>query len=413
MNPEHLQQVGLALGLGLLVGLQRERTEAQTAGIRTFTLIALLGVLSGMASRDADGWITGGAFVALALVLLVGEVATWRTGRVDPGITTGVAALLTFAIGVTLAFGHTLVAVFVGGATMILLQWKHPLHRLAERIGREDFRALTRLVLLALVILPVLPNESYGPYDVLNPFEIWLMIVLIVGISLAAYVAYKLMGPTHGLLAAGTLTGLISSTAATVGFARKSGESSDYRIAAAVAIAIASTMTLVRVLLEIAIVAPSILPGTAAPLGTMLAFMALTSGGLFLAARGHLEELSPEREPPVGLGVAMIFGLLYAVVLLAVAAARDFLGEGGLYGVAGLSGLTDMNAITLSTAQLARRGEVEAGLAWKVILVGALANLVFKAGTVMVLARGRTRAMVGATFALWLAAGGLMLWLWP
>lgn len=409
-----LLQIGLALGLGLLIGLQRERTEGGVAGIRTFPLIALLGVLTGLAAGALGGWLVAAAFLALAGLLIVGTLGSWRGGRVDPGITTEVAALVTLGIGVALSLGYTVMAVVVAGATVILLQWKHPLHRFVEQLGRDDLRALTHLVLIALVVLPLLPDRSFGPYDVLNPFRIWLMVVLIVGLSMAAYVAYKLLGPRGGPLAAGAFGGLISSTAATVSFAR-SGEGEDGWAAsgAALAIVVASAISFLRVLFEIAVVAPSTLYRMAPPLGLMMLVLALASAALFpLVGRGR-GVATEERGPPSSIPTALVFGLLYAVVLVAVAFASDRFGRSGMFVVAGLSGLTDMDAITLSTAQLVRTGEVAVDTGWRLVLIGGLANLVFKGIAVAVIARGRIRTLVGAAFGVSILFGAVLLWLWP
>lgn len=407
-------QIGLGLGLGLLVGLQRQRTESEVAGIRTFPLITVLGVLSGLLAGELGGWVVAAALVAVAALLVAGDIATFLRGEIDPGITTEAAALVMFSVGVLLSLGRTAVAVVVTGVALVLLQWKLPLHRLAERMGREDFRAVTRLALIGLVILPLLPDRTYGPYGVLNPFQIWLMVVLIVGISLAAYVAYKLLGPRGGSVAAGALGGLISSTAATIGLARRSGGAGQ-AAGAAVAIVIAGTIVFVRVLFEIAVVAPAILPVVGPPVAVMMLGMGLIAGMLFRIARSELGrgEAREEREPPSTLGAALAFGLLYAAVLFGVAWAKEEFGTRGMFVVAGLSGLTDMDAITLSTAQLVRSGDVAATTGWRLILVGGIANLVFKGAAVALLAQRRTRLPVGAAFAASIALGVALLWLWP
>lgn len=407
-------QIGIALGLGLLVGLQRQRTESEIAGIRTFPLITVLGLLSGLLALEFGGWVVAAALVALAALLVIGDVATFLRGEIDPGMTTEVAALVMFAVGVLISLERAAIGVVVAGAVLVLLQWKLPLHRLAARMGREDFRAVTRLALVALVILPLLPDRTFGPYGVLNPFQIWLMVVLIVGISLAAYVAYKLLGPRGGSVAAGALGGLISSTAATIGLSRRSGRPGEAP-GSAVAIVIAATIVFARVLFEIAVVAPAILPVLAPPLAVMMLGMGLIAAGLFRLARQEIGagERDEEREPPSTLGAALGFGLLYAAVLFAVAAAREEFGSRGMYVVAGLSGLTDMDAITLSTAQLVGSGEIAAATGWRLILVGGIANLVFKGAAVAALAHRRTRVLVGAAFAGAIVVGVALLWLWP
>ncbi len=216
-----LRNLAIALGIGLLIGLQRERAAGQVAGIRTFALIALLGTTAGTLADRFGGWLVVAALLGVAAVLAVANRIRMDGGKADPGATTEMATLLTLLLGAGLSAGHVTESIVIGGGTAFLLQFKAPLHSFVDRIGPDESRAIFRLVLLALVILPVLPNSPVGPYGVLNPFEIWLMVVLIVDISLAAYLSYRLLGPRGGTLAAGVLGGLISSTATTVSQARR------------------------------------------------------------------------------------------------------------------------------------------------------------------------------------------------
>jgi uncharacterized membrane protein (DUF4010 family) len=409
---EFFRNLLIALVLGLLVGLQRERADRDIAGIRTFPLITVLGVFSATLAQEFGGWVVAASLLALAGMMVVANLIKAREGRADPGLTTEMAALVMFSVGAALVAGHTAPAITVGGGVALLLHWKRPLHEFARRIGPEDFQAVIRVVLIALVILPVLPNQVYGPYGVLNPFQMWLMVVLIVGISLSAFVVYKLIGPKSGTVAVGVLGGLISSTATSVSHARHSREYPEDNEAAGLVIFIASTIVFIRVMFEIAIVAPGILAVTAPPLAAMMGVMALIAGGALWFTGRRITPMS-ERRPPSSLRAAIIFGLLYGIVLLAVAAAREHLDERGLFAVAALSGLTDMDAITLSTAQLVRTGDLDAETGWRLILVGAMANLVFKAGVVAALGNPRLFGRVALLFALSLAGGALILALWP
>lgn len=408
-----VRDLAIALGLGFLVGLQREWATKELAGIRTFPLITLLGAMSALLADAVGEWVVGAAALALAAMIVMGNVVKLRAGQLDAGITTEVAALVMFAVGAALMLGHTAVAVVVGGLVAVLLHWKRPLHRLVGRFGRDDLQAVIRLALIGLVILPILPNRSYGPYGVLNPFQIWLMVVLIVGISLAAYVAYRLLGARRGTLAGGLLGGLISSTAATVGYARETRVVPSQAQAAGVMIVLASTIVFVRVLVEIAIVQPGMLSVTAPPLLIMMVFMAALAGGMFVRSQGQVGDARGEREPPSDLKAAIVFGVLYAVVLVAVAAAKEHFGAGGLFVVAGLSGLTDMDAITLSTAQLVRSDRLQAAIGWRIILVGAMANLVFKGIAVAALGHPRLALRIAAAFGAALLVGALLLAFWP
>lgn len=169
-------QVGIALGLGLLVGLQRERAEAG-AGIRTFPLICVFGAVCGLLAQTHGAWILGSGLVALGALMVLSIITRRSAGESQPGPTTEIAALLMFGVGAILVQGETVTALAASGAVVLLLQWKTPLHRFVSRFGEDDLRAVFRLVLIGLVVLPVLPDKAYGPYDVLNPFRIWLVVV--------------------------------------------------------------------------------------------------------------------------------------------------------------------------------------------------------------------------------------------
>lgn len=409
---ELVTAIGTALGLGLLVGLQREWADKDIAGIRSFPLLTVLGAV---AATLADRW--GGSVFAVALagvvvVLAVADVGRLARQRKIGGITTEVAALLMFAVGALVTLGQQVAALVLTGSLLVLLQWKKPLHALVDRLVEVDLRALAHLVLVALVIYPVLPDRTYGPYDVLNPRHIWRMVVLIVSISLAAYVARRVLGRRGGTVVGGVLGGLVSSTATTVSQARAARlepATSPVRVAV---ILLASATVFGRLAVEVGLAAPTVLPALAPPLGVLLAVSALVAAVATWRADRAPVEPAPDRDP-TDLGGALVFGLLYAGVVFVVAAVQDRFGAQGLYVVAVVSGLTDVDAITLSTANLVRDGHVDPSTAWRVIVLAALSNVGFKAGVASVLG-GRAlawRALVG--LGLTLATGAALLALWP
>lgn len=407
------QQLGIAVGLGLLVGLQRERTSATIAGLRTFPLITVLGVLSGMLSKELGGWVLAGAFVALAGTMAVGNLLAMREGETDPGITTEVAMLVMFAVGAAVVALPIAVVLVIGGGVAVLLQFKSKLHGFASRLGEADLTAIMRFALIALVILPVLPNRPFGPFQVLNLFEIWLMVVLIVGISLAAFIVLKFFGQEAGTLIGGILGGLISSTATTVSWAERTRKHGVDDRAAAAVIMIASTVLVARVLVEIALFGPALLPAAIPPLGALFAVFVALSIAMWMRSKESSTARTVVGEPPSELGPALFFGALYAVVLVAVAAAKAWSGDRGLFAVAAISGLTDVDAITLSTSRLAETGHLGMTVGWKVILVGALSNTIFKGATVALLGTRRLFALVGTLYGVAFVAGALILAFWP
>ncbi|MDB6017452.1 MAG: rane protein [Pedosphaera sp.] len=408
---ETFQKLGIALGLGLLVGMQRERTQPRIAGIRTFSLATLLGTIAGLLSLQFGGWVLASGLASLAALVIIGNLEKSEAPP-DPGLTTEVAMLLMFADGAYLVLGYTPVAVALSGTIAVLLHFKPELHAFVQKMGDKDFKAVIQFVLITLVILPVLPNQEFGPYKVLNPFRIWLQVVLIVGMRLAGYVAYKFVGAQAGSLLSGLFGGLISSTATTVSYARRAREDPQNSSMAALVIMVASAVVFVRILVISAIVASSLLPGIFGPLGAMLGVMALITAGFWLFTRKQTATV-PEQENPSELKPALIFAVVFALVQLVVAVARQYFGARGLYAVAFLSGLPDLDAITLSTLQIGKGNQLDVNMVWRMILIAALANLLFKTVMAGMMGSRKLLAQIAGPFGLAFAAGGLLLWLWP
>lgn len=404
---EIFSRLGIALGLGLLVGLQRQRTDARLAGFRTFPLVTLLGALCALLAENFGGWTVAGGLAGLALIIVGGNLPLRRNAEENPGLTTEVTMLLMFVIGAYTMVGSQAVAIAICGAVAVLLHLKPQMHSMAAQIGDPDFRAMMQFTLISLVILPVLPNQVYGPFAVLNPFKIWLMVVLIVGISLLGYVAYTLIGVRAGAWASGVLGGLISSTATTVSVARRSKQSPGRAEVAAFVILMASAVSLLRVGILVGVTAPQFLRAAFPPLVAMLVVLALL-GGWFLHRSGHGPPSLPEQTNPAELKPALLFGLLYALVLLGVAAANEHFGREGLYVAAVISGLTDMDAITLSVTQLVNSAGIAPGTGWRLILVAAMANLAFKTATVAVLGERSLLRRVAIGFGSAAATGAVL-----
>ena len=409
---ELLQSFGTALGLGLLVGLQREWVQNRVAGIRTFALLSLFGALCGLLGLVYGGWVIAAALIAFVSVVIIGHLAEMKNKEPDSGLTTEMAMLVMFATGIITIHGHRLIAVVIAGSVMVLLQSKKPLHDMVRRIGEDDLREIARLVLLGLVILPALPNREMGYLDVLNPFAIWLMVVLIVGISLAAYLAGKFLSGTKGTALTGILGGLISSTATTASLARRSRDHGACGISLAAITLIASAIVFVRVIAEVAIAAPAHLQKLLPPLLAMMFWFGLVAAIVHRISEKSGKHVADE-SPPSELKSAVIFGLLYAVVLLVVAAAREHFGDSGLYIAAAISGLTDMDAITLSTSRLVSTASLDTNTAWRMIIVGGMANMLFKAGLVLVLGARAFIKPVLLGMGIALLGGVAILALWP
>ncbi|NDK55055.1 MgtC/SapB family protein [Pontibacter fetidus] len=414
-NLELFQTLAISLGLGLLVGLQRQHQNARIAGIRTFPIITVFGTVCAWLAQDFGGWMLAAGAVGTAAIVVVANLLQRTEKHIDVGQTTEAALLLMFAVGAYLVVGNTPVAVAIGASIAVLLHLKETLHKAIAKLGEEDLRAIMQFVVISLVILPVLPNRTFGPYNVLNPYNIWLMVVLIVGIGLAGYFAYKIFGGKAGTLLGGVLGGLISSTATTVSYAKRSKDTDQQKASnnlIALVILIASAVSVLRIVIEVSVVAPATLGKVAPPLICLLLLMAILIGlGFFIKKEGAGQ--MPEQQNPAQLKTALVFGAIYAIVILATAAAKDHFGESGLYIVAVISGLTDVDAITLSTSRLMNNRTIDLDTGWRVILVAALSNIAFKGGMVAILGSRALFGRVALLFGVSLVAGALIVWLWP
>jgi uncharacterized membrane protein (DUF4010 family) len=408
---EVLGDLGVALGLGLLVGLQRESTSSPLAGLRTFPLVTLLGAVCALLSAGTSGWVLAAGLVGVAAATAMGNAARLRGPAPDAGITTEAALLLMYALGAYAVLGQRAVAVVAGGTVALLLHFKAELHGVVKRLAESDLRAVMQFVLLALVVLPILPDATFGPYAVFNPRETWLMAVLIVGLSLCGYIALKFFGERAGIVVGGLLGGLISSTATTVSWSRLTRGRPETARAAALVIVIASTVVYGRVLAEIAAVSRPFLPVAAPRILALAAAMAVAAAALWLRTRGEAP-VSADGQQPASLKTAFTFAALYGVVLLAVAIVNDRFGAQGLYAVSAISGLTDVDAITLSVARLVASGQAAPELGARLVVVGVLSNLAFKGALAGLLGDARLRLFVAVVFGLQLLAGAVMLAVW-
>lgn len=417
MNYDNLTTLGIAFGLGLLVGIQRETPKNDMAGVRTFTIITILGVTAGFLTRAYDNpFILPVLGLSVAALMMIANVIKSRnTNAEDVGQTTEVAALLMFAVGAYLVVGDQIIGVVIGTSIAILLHIKERLHGFIENLKPKDLSAIMTLAGIALVVLPILPDKNFGPYDVINPRNIWLMITLIVGISVFGYFIYKLFGKKVGIISNGILGGLISSTATTVSYARKTADAADISKLAVFVITTASTVSFIRILLEVGIVIPNHLNVIAMPIGAVIIIMALTCVVLYYVINKDKSagEEMPEPENPAQFKSALIFGLLYGFILLAVAFTKEKFGNNALYIVAILSGLTDVDAITLSLSQLIKEGSLKATFGWKLILLAGLSNMMFKGIMAIVLGAKQLMKWIVITFGITITSGLLIMWFWP
>jgi uncharacterized membrane protein (DUF4010 family) len=401
-------QFGAALGLGMLIGLERERTRGEErifAGVRTFSLVALLGATSVFAGIQAGTpWIVGVVFLAVVAVVAVAYYVTAKGGSV--GATTEVSLLLTFFIGSMCAWNQVGVAGAITVAAMLLLALKGWLHNLARHIEASDVEATLKFAIITLIVLPLVPNTNFGPegLEVINPYKTWLMVVLIAGLNFLGYVLVKVVGREHGLGITGLLGGLVSSTAVTLSFSQRSRIEPGLAAVLALAILLAWTVMFFRVVLEVGVVNMSLARDVA--LGMLLMGTVSLSICFLLWRRGRSTETAEVESGrnPFELGDAIKFGALFAVVIFAASAAQVYFGDKGLYLAGALAGLTDVDAIALSMANLARQDPSSSAAAARTIVIAVISNTMVKCGMAIWLgAPSMRRTMIPITGALALA----------
>jgi len=418
-NVTLLGRLGVALALGLLIGMERgwERRELaegqRVAGFRTFGLISLMGGVTVLLAANAQGLFLSAVVVVLGAAVVLGY---WResTPGEDISLTTTIAALLAFGLGALAGNGQLTVAASTAVVITLLLGFKPELHRLLQRIERQELLDTLRLLLISVVLLPILPDKGFGPWQVFNPYRLWWMVVLVAGISYAGYFGIRLLGRQRGVLATGLLGGLASSTAVTVSMARRGKDEPEMQDLLAAGVVTAAAMMFPRMLVIVAAISPAVAARLLWPL--LAAGLAAFAAAGWYVCRSDQKKLSESGERlkpsnPLGLGMALQFGLLLAVIMVLARAVREWMGDPGLYGLAAVSGLVDVDAITLSVASMAKRGETTTAIAAAVILIPAAVNTAVKPALVTAICGARMGLRVAVPLLAALLTGALGLWI--
>lgn len=377
-----VQAFATSLGIGLLIGIERERQRDATAGLRTFALVAMLGCLFALlGEKTGTPWFIVVGLLAITITMVAANFTT--TQESYPGFTSEIAVITCYGLGAAVWHGYGTLAVMLAITTTILLYFKAQLKRITEAMTPKDMHSILQFAVLSFVVLPILPNSDFGPYNAINPRQVWWMVVLISGLALAGYMALRIVGARHGAAVLGIFGGLASSTATTMMFSRHAAQHPDLLRLAMPVILIANIMVMLRMWLVSAVLAPSltasltivfaggIIPGL---LMALFAWRALRDGG---------ELPMPEVKNPTELRTAISFGLLYAVVLLASAWLQDTAGDKGLYIVALASGVTDADASVLSTLRMFNLEKIAEANAVTAVVLALIANLIFKIGLVI------------------------------
>jgi uncharacterized membrane protein (DUF4010 family) len=405
---EIFENLGVALALGLLIGLERgwkrreEAEGARFAGIRTFAITGLAGGVMAVLGRVADPWVLVISIVAFVFLIIGGMMRPVMKDE-DRSVTGYVAMFMTLLIGVLAGYGYLASSAAAAVVTTILLGIKAPLHDWVRRLESDEITAFLKLLLISVVVLPLLPDKGYGPWQALNPFQIWWMVVLVSAISFAGFVAVKWAGPRRGILMTAFFGGLISSTAIAVSFAKFGRDNRRLSRLLAAGVGASSTMMFARML----VISAAVSREFALTLLPILAVI-LAGGALGVILLWRQEEDGGKSGPPLessfSLRLPLQFGAFLGLVMLLADGALVWLGTHGLYLVAAIAGLTDVDAITLSVA-----GDISQGLDLKIassaVLIAALVNTVVKALIVTVAGGAAMARLVAIPFGLMVLGG--------
>lgn len=415
IEPRLFTRLAVALAIGMLVGLERGWREhkgeenVHVAGVRTFGLTGMLGALWAMLAENMGNLLLGFAFVAFAALMITSHIISVRREG-DYGLTTVVAALITFALGALAMRGYETAAAAVAVVTATLLGLKPILHSWVERLERKELYAIFKLLLISVVVLPALPDKGFGPWQALNPYEIWLMIVLIAAISFVGYFAMKVAGPKRGLGLTGLFGGLISSTAVTVDFSKMGKEIDDLRPVLSAGILVASGTMFPRILLISSIVYPPLVYKLALPLGVMAVVCYASAAWLWWKVSDAKTSKDLNSRGSFELKIAFAFGALLTTIMFLSRALLAWMGDAGLYLLAATSGLTDVDAITLSSSRMAGT-QIAIDVAANAIMIAAFVNTLVKAALTSIIGGTGMARYVGATLLIAIISGAVLIFI--
>ena len=390
MDPVFIQSSILSLVLGFIIGLQREmhiiysHKSKDFGGARTFAMIALFGYLSAWFSAYSPYFLPVASGV-LGLLLIAAYIINSMSVP-DKGATTEFSALVTFIIGAMLAYIPVIFPVFIAMVVLFVLNIKDKIQEYEQTITKKDLSAAIMFMVMTFAVLPILPDRPIDPMGLVNLHRIWIMVVLVAGISFFGYIAIRFWGTTYGIGIAGLFGGIISSTAVTMSMARRMHENGTLARNLALGIALASAMMLIRAGIEIWVINPALIHHFIVPIAvgslTGLAYIAVL---YFTSRRGHISQ-NIEFKNPFDLKEALIMGIIFGATLSLIKLANDQVGDIGVYAVAFISGIADVDAIILSLSSLAKNG-LNPLTAHYAIVIAVVTNTLVKMGLVFVLGK--------------------------
>ncbi len=390
MDQLFIQNSILSLVLGFLIGLQREMHTIYShktqdfGGSRTFSMIALFGFLSSWISTFSPYFFLV-ALVVMGLLLIAAYIVN-SINISEKGSTTEFAALVTFVIGGMLNFTLPIFPVFIAIIVLFVLNLKDTVKEYEQTITKQDLAAAILFLVMTFVILPILPDRAIDPMELINLHRIWIMVVLVAGISFFGYIAIRLLGATRGIGVAGLFGGLVSSTAVAMSMARRVHENGFLAKNLAIGISLASSMMLIRAGLEIWVINPKLIGPLILPIiiGSLVGYGYI--GMLYLTSKRENIPQTMEFKNPFDLKEALVMGLIFGATLALIALANRYIGEAGVYAVASVSGIADVDAIVLSLSSLAKNG-LNPATAHYAILIAILSNTLAKMGLVFFLGK--------------------------
>lgn len=412
VDADIMLRLGAALLIGLLIGLERGwqdramKEGERVAGFRTCAIVSLLGAVGSLLAAHFGGLVIAALLIALALLLAAGY---WRAMAAsgDLSVTTMIAVLAAFGLGALAGIGEILASAAAAVAVTLLLGLKPELHGLLQKIERAELMATLRLLVITLAVLPLLPNEGYGPWQALNPYKLWWMVVLIAGISYVGYFAMRLAGAQRGALLTGLLGGLASSTAATVTLARLARERPQNAPLLAASAVLAATVMFPRLAVLVALLAPAVLRDVAIAFVPAMVAGLIAVGLLGWKARGAQADTSGFMPAnPLNLRMALQFGLLLTALSLAVRAAEEWLGQAGLLALAAVSGIADADAIILSLTSEWDPARLDGHIMAAAVLIAAGVNTAVKAVLAFTVGGPRMGTLTASGHGAMLLAGG-------
>jgi len=414
---EIFKRLAMALAVGLMLGIERGWETrmvpegTRIAGIRSYAMMGLLGGIWGLLGQEAGQLTLGLGFAAFASLIIAAHIMLLRTNPGERSIAAVLAALLAFVLGALAAYGHLAAAAAGGVVTLALMTLKAPLHRFVAWIEPTTMKASVQLLVISVVLLPVLPNQGYGPEQSLNPFRIWWIVVLIAAIGFVGYIAIKVAGTRIGAMLTAAFGGMASSTILSLNFARMGRATPELQRLLAAGVAVASSLMAIRILALALLLNPAFSIALAVPMGAMTVIGLAGAGLLWLGAR----QVGVGTETPVAnpfeFWTAIKLAAFLTLVLLLAALMHQWYGDRGVDLVAAVAGLADVDAITVSMSHATAQAGMAMPAARLAVSIAAIVNTLVKAGIVMVVggwAMGRHVLMVAIAMSIAAIAGLLL-----